>query len=169
MWHLRVTLPASMLPPTLDEIPVFLMEARRTLHLSQEQLGQIMGLSKRTIIRMEQGRSTPIPSQYERVARVLYPKDAALAGHYAAAAGTTLEAMGLVTAAPAPDPAASKPMADSIVCVAAEAMDASPRAVRPALVAAFERMRSLGIGVDAVLLGLGADNRQGARSAKKSD
>jgi hypothetical protein len=48
-------------------------------------------------------------------------------------------------------------------------MDASPRAVRPALVAAFERMKALGIGVETVLQGLAGENRQGARSARKSD
>jgi hypothetical protein len=168
---------------TLDEIPVFLMEARRTLRLSQQDLGNIMGLSKRTIIRMEQGRSSPIPLQYERVARALFPVNPALAEHYAGAAATTLVEMGLVAPAPPPapatpppaagppplDPAASRSMADSIVCVAAEAMDASPRAVRPALLAAFERMKALGMGVETVLHGLAADNRQGARAARKTD
>ena len=168
---------------TLDEIPVFLMEARRTLRLSQQDLGDIMGLSKRTIIRMEQGRSSPIPSQYASVARALYPVDPALAEHYAGAAGTTLEAMGLVAPSPPPavptppppsaqvasDPATSRSMVDSIVCVAAEAMDASPRAVRPALLAAFERMKTLGLGVETVLQGLGTENRQGARAVRKSD
>ena len=168
---------------TLDEIPVFLMEARRTLHLSQQQLGDIMHLSKRTIIRMEQGRSSPIPPQYERVARALFPVNPALAEHYAGAAGTTLVAMGLVAPPPPPapatpppaagpsplDPAASRSMADSIVCVAAEAMDASPRAVRPALLAAFERMKTLGMGVETVLQGLAAESRQAAKAAKRSD
>lgn len=166
---------------TLEEVPVFLMEARRTLQLSQQQLGDIMGLSKRTIIRMEQGRSTPLPSQYVMVARALCPVNQALAEHYAAAAGTTLVALGLVAPPPPPappspppspmsvDPAMSRSLADSVVCVAAEAMDASPRAVRPALLAAFERMKALGMGVETVLQGLAADNRAGPKSARKSD
>ena len=167
-WHHCVTTRASHAALHLEEVPVFLMEARRTLHLSQQQLGDIMGLSKRTIIRMEQGRSTPLPSQYVMVARALCPVNQALAEHYAAAAGTTLVGAGSrgtsARAHPAfasPFPAVRRPghvqsLADSVVCVAAEAMDASPRAVRPALLAAFERMKALGMGV--------RDGAAGARS-----
>jgi hypothetical protein len=39
---------------------------------------------------------------------------------------------------------------DSIVCAAAEAVAATPQAMRPALLAAFERAASLGLEIDAV-------------------
>jgi hypothetical protein len=54
--------------------------------------------------------------------------------------------------APAAQPAASPPhLADSIVCAAAEALDASPRTMRPALRAALERMVALGMTAGEVL------------------
>ena len=39
---------------------------------------------------------------------------------------------------------------DAIVCAAAEAIDVTPKAIRPALLAAFRRARVIGLGVDAV-------------------
>ena len=41
-------------------------------------------------------------------------------------------------------------LAHGVVCVAAEAMDLSPRALRPALFAAFKHARELGLTMDAM-------------------
>jgi hypothetical protein len=84
--------------------------------------------------------------------------NASFAAEIAIGADTTLEALGIVRppppAAPPPLPAPPQPalgsVVDSIVCAAAEAVDLSPGAIRPALVAAFARARELGLGVEAV-------------------
>ncbi len=50
-----------------------------------------------------------------------------------------------------PAPAPSSPAAaDSVVCAAADAMNLPPRALRPALLAAFKRAHTLGLSVEAV-------------------
>ncbi|MDP9001553.1 MAG: hypothetical protein M3O46_15745, partial [Myxococcota bacterium] len=43
---------------------------------------------------------------------------------------------------------------DAVVCAAAEALDVSPRAVRPALLAAFARASELGLTLERSLEGL---------------
>ncbi len=74
---------------------------------------------------------------------MVLPHDASLAKALARAAGGTLEELGLVAPAPPvapPPPKSPVPLArrvDSVVCAAADALDAAPRAVRPAVLAAF--------------------------------
>ena len=41
-------------------------------------------------------------------------------------------------------------LVDSIVCAAAESIDGSPRAIRPAVKAAFDRAAALGLGLELV-------------------
>jgi hypothetical protein len=123
-----------------------------------------MGVSRRTGQRWETGRSDPSPNQIRKLAGMVYPADPDLAAQLAAAAGTTLVALGLVKPpappppppAPAPPPPPVEDVVDSIVCAAADAMSVLPRDVRPALLAAFTRARRLGIGIEAVEKALGA-------------
>jgi hypothetical protein len=138
--------------------------ARRALSVgSQGDFGELMGSSRRTGQRWETGRAEPTPGQVCKMAGMVYPTDPDLAAQLAAAAGTTLVALGLVKppAPPPPPPAPLPPpppvedVVDSIVCAAADAMSVLPRDVRPALLAAFTRARRLGIGIDAVEKALG--------------
>jgi hypothetical protein len=48
----------------------------------------------------------------------------------------------------------SKHLADSVLCAAAEAMQASPHAMRPAFAAGLHRMIELGLGAEEVLRAL---------------
>jgi DNA-binding transcriptional MerR regulator len=54
------------------------------------------------------------------------------------------------TAGTAKSPSALRDAADALVCVAAEALNMSPRALRPALVAVFARMREAGVTADEI-------------------
>ncbi|HEY3819722.1 MAG TPA: hypothetical protein VGL81_21285 [Polyangiaceae bacterium] len=121
-----------------------------TQHLlagSQQKLGNIVGVNRRTVWRWQAGKARPTNAALGTFARLVHPKDPALAAALAAAAGQDLVSLGIVPPPPVdpPPPAVPPPLApvqirllvDAIVCAAAEALDVSPRAVRPALFAAF--------------------------------
>jgi hypothetical protein len=86
----------------------------------------------------------------------VHPHDPALAARIVAARGATLEDAGIVAAkppAPAPAPPSPAPppyLVEVVVCAAAEALDVSPRVVRPALLAAFKSAHAVGLDVEAV-------------------
>ncbi len=128
------------------------LEAQRVLALSQEQLANHFGSSKRTMQRLTAGKSMVYPQYLTTLAGHVHPRDPALAAELAAAAGKTLQGLGIVKAQPpAPPPPPPMPRhlaADAVVCVAAEGMNVSPVAVRGALLAAFRRARELGLSCE---------------------
>ena len=135
-------------------------KVRWTLGITQAELGKLIGCSGRTIQRYE--GSSPLLSvdQCRAIALALHPKDAALARTFARHGRTTLEELGLVKPPPPPPPAPPLPpppppiarehLVDSVVCAAAEAMNTAPQLARPAVMAAFERARALGLAIDEV-------------------
>jgi hypothetical protein len=147
-----------------------ILQARRALGVgSQGDFGVMMGSSRRSGQRWETGKAYPSGDQVAAMARLVYPHDADLAAQLAAAAGTTLLALGLVSPAPAPPlPSPAAPPApavedivDAIVCAASDAMNALPREVRPALLAAFSRARRLGLSIEVIERALGASKAEG--------
>jgi hypothetical protein len=77
----------------------------------------------------------------------VYGVDPALGRKIAETAGTTLEALGLVAPRPRPSP---ERLVDSVVCAAADVLGLAPRDTRPALLAAFSRVRELDLDVATV-------------------
>ena len=136
---------------------------QRALRLNQRELAEFMGVSSRTIIRYYQHSGSFTVGQYEKAARAVYPYDVQLARTLAAHASKTLVDLGLERPPVIPSPSTALPtgptkatpspahLADSIVCVAAEAMQAAPQATRPAVLAAFERAVALGMTAEDVL------------------
>jgi hypothetical protein len=61
---------------------------------------------------------------------------------------------------------------EAVVCAAADAMDESPRRVRPALLAALQRARRMGLTVEAMERALGGEGdgeaKTGAARARKA-
>lgn len=123
-----------------------LVLAQRALGMTQEEFGALIGVSRRTIIRW-QPNAQPIDSQMHTIARAVYPRDPDLAAQFAAGTGTTLEALGIVEAAPSLH---TSHLVDSIVCAAAEAAGTPPQAIRPALLAALDRAAAVGLTADQV-------------------
>jgi len=159
----------TMAPPapatasvTPDQVLALLHAARRELIVSQRELADICGLERRSVMKWQQGRTVPMPWNWQAMAKAVYPRNAPVAAQLAAAGGTTLFALGLQAspAAVGAQPGAQAQavsathLVDSVVCAAAETMQVSPHAIRPALVAAFQRAIALGLGTDAVLGGL---------------
>ncbi len=120
--------------------------ARRALGGTQRELAGLLGVSTRSIIRWQDQPGPLSVEQWSALARATHPKDREVARALAALAGQTLESLGLErpTAPPRPSPS-PRDLADSIVCAAAEAVGATPQAMRPALVAAFVRACAVGL------------------------
>lgn len=152
---------------------VLLMEARRSLGLSREKFGELLGYSKRTVARWEVGRSSLWAQGMHQLAGHVHPLDAQLAQEIAMAGGATLEQLGIVRppAAPAPPPPlAGYVLVDAIVCVAADALKAVPETVRLALLASFRRARELRMTVEDVEAALaGPPPARGKAAAKATE
>ncbi len=138
--------------------------ARRAMRTSQKDLAAALGASERSGQRWAAGGFSTF--YLPRLARLVYPHDEALAREIAEAAGGTLESLGIVVPPP-PAPQGPPPppagIVDAVVCAAAEAIDLTPKAVRPAVLAAFTRAQELGLGIDFVRATLGA-NKTGKKA-----
>ena len=141
------------------QVHLLFHRARAALHLTQVDLAEALGASRRTGQRWDADKSYPSNAQLRDLAKRVHPVDPKLASEIAASMDTTVETLGLVppppapSAQPSPPPLPAPPVAsvvDSLVCAAAEAMDIVPRAVRPALLAAFTRARELQLTFEAV-------------------
>jgi len=153
---MRQLTPMPHIVPGPDMIRL-VTQSQIALGLSQEKLGRLLTASRRTISRWASRQSRPSLRQLQLLARAVYPKDAALAAALAAETGQTLESLGLVQPAPAiataPTPPArpyppTRLIVESVVCAAAETMQATPTAVREVLRAAFARAQALGLSVE---------------------
>jgi hypothetical protein len=143
-----------MAPPSGESLTALVILAMNVLGESQEAFGERLGVSRRTVSRW-MGRSVMSldAGACDALARAVYPHDPALAARLVATRGATLEDAGIVSppAPVAPPPPAPPPyLVDVVVCAAAEALDASPRVVRPALLAALKRARAVGLDMDAM-------------------
>ena len=161
-----------------DDVSGTLCKVQSTLVMSQRQLGELLGCSRRTIIRYVQHGARLTADQWIAMARACHPRDPALAAVLAEQAGQTLVSLGLERPPPPPPPPpapvrpapSSKHLVDSIVCAAAEAMQTTPQAMRPALVAAFERALAVGMSADEVLAAMtaGAQVTKGSKGKTPS-
>jgi transcriptional regulator with XRE-family HTH domain len=160
---------------------IVLRDARLTLGKSQRALGAEHGVAGRTVMRWEQGRSRPSRTKLGNLMARVQPDDPHLAQELQAsfaeleialglATSNTVQPVAMPTLAPTailgatptlgvpagPGPRASTMLTprlavESVVYAVAEALDASPRTARTAVLAAFTRASSLALGVDVVL------------------
>lgn len=153
--------------------PALIVQAQSALVMSQEQLGRKLGVSRRTITRWMNEQSYPKPEEWADLARLVYPRDRALAERIASGLKETLVTLG-IEAPPAPPPPPPPPppprayppsrdLVDSVVCAAAEAIAVTPQTIRPALVAAFSRFVSVGLSLEEMRAGLAAVTRESAK------
>jgi hypothetical protein len=141
-----------------------LFEAQRALSLNAQQLADLVGSSKRTVERWSGGHGAPYPDHVTRLAAAVYPHDPDIARRLAAFLGSSLEGLGIerpppppAAPPPPPPPVVSPPsplmplLVQSVVAAAAEALDVSPRAVRPAVLAAVDCAKAAGLSLDDML------------------
>lgn len=158
--------------------PALIVHAQTALGTSQEELGKKLGVSRRTMTRWMRSESYPSPLEWANLARLVYPRNRALAEQIASGLKETLVTLGIE--APAPPPPLPPPpppprlppvgdLVDSIVCAAADAIAFTPRAVRPALVAAFDRYASLGLSLDQVRAELRSVTQKDAKRPREQE
>lgn len=166
----------AMIPePTMDSRQL-MARVRLALGRSQRSLGELVGVSRRTVIRWEQRGAILGPRVWEILARECYPRDRNLAAQCAAYARQTLQSLGLERPAPPPPPAppprpppSPAHMGDSVVCAAAEAMQLTPQAMRPGVVAALERIVALAMTAEEALAAMSpAKTEKTAKGGKAS-
>jgi transcriptional regulator with XRE-family HTH domain len=119
---------------------------RLALGMTHKQLGQALRTSHRTAERWAAGRSTPGVEQVAELARLVFPKNRALAAELAAASSESLVSLGLVVEPKAPAIPRSV-LFEAVVSAAAEAAQVRPGAARAGLAAAFARAEELGVSV----------------------
>jgi len=130
-----------------------LVLAGRALGMSQEKLGELLGVSRRTMTRWTSRGTTLARDDATTLARALHDAGhAELAERAAATCRQTLASLGMAPQVVAEPP--SPKLVEIVVCAAAEALDASPRTVRPMLRAAFGEADVLGLSVQDVVQGL---------------
>ena len=134
-----------------------LVRARMKLGHTQQEMADAVGSSLRTVSRWEGKQAHPSAAQLHTIAALLHPLDANLAHDAAVAAGTTLEALGIVKPPPPPAPPPPPPQAppppplplarlvDAVVCAVATALegtDGAPVSMASARAAAAAALRS---------------------------
>jgi len=124
-----------------------LLKCRLALKLTQEELGDLLGKSKRTIQRWEDHGTILLPSDAEALARALQPVEPDLATQIVAFGAETAELIG----APPPHLVDG---ADAVVAAAARAMKVAPESIHSGVVAAFEQAAETGLTVREILAGL---------------
>jgi hypothetical protein len=163
--------------PTNRDIHDYIFACELALGVGHAGLAPLLGVSQRTLERWSGGVQAPMGLQLADLARCVHAKDPALAAEIAAASGQTLASLGIVAAVRAPTPTATPTptptqLVDLVVCATAEAMDVSPRVVRPFLRTAFARARELGLDVATVDTALApvasASSKSGATKATSS-
>lgn len=129
------------------------------LQLTQKEFGDLFGKTKRTVQRWERHGALLFPDDVEPLVRALRPIRPDLADQVTEAARKTAGRIGLAPSASASG-ASIEERIDLVVRAAADAIGATPEAVRPAVGAAFARARDVGLDVKAVVDSLaGLDRR----------
>jgi transcriptional regulator with XRE-family HTH domain len=119
---------------------------RLALGMTHKQFGEALRSSQRTAERWAEGRSTPSVEHVKTLARLVFPKNRALATELAAACSESLVSLGLVAEPKAPAIPRSV-LFEAVVSAAAEAAQVHPGAARAGLAAAFARAAELGVSV----------------------
>ena len=147
----------------VDWLELFAL-GHRKLGCTAVELAARLGVSPRTISRWYAGQTSPGPVSVHDLAHIVHEEDPALArrlwepaASYLRQASLPSRPLSAVAAAPAspsallrpPDTRASRSdLADLVVVAACDALDAAPRTIRPAILAAVRRARALGLTLD---------------------
>ena len=126
-----------------------LVHCQIALGLTQEQFGELLGITRRTVQRWQQRGFEPMAFQAEALAQALRPVRPDLAEQV-----LELARMAALRAGATPARPATAEVIDAILQAAAGAGGTSPEAIRPAVTAAFLEAAEAGVDVSAVVAGL---------------
>ena len=126
-----------------DDMAELLVRSQLAIGKIQTTFAEFLGVSDRTMRRWQDGGTRLTLAMLLTLAGAVYPKDPALAARLAAAHGYTLEELGIGLP---PD----QLLAYAITSAAAEVVGVTPRDMRPALAAAFDKARAAGLTMEAL-------------------
>lgn len=155
----------------MDTAMHYLVMGHRALRIPGTELAKLLGVTPKTVYRWYGNRSSVTALTVGDLAPHVYPHDAALAERMHAYAARDLAKSGLrpppplprpppppapqaVAPVPAASPTAMAPRglrAEGVIHAVCKALDVGPRAVRPAVYAAFRRAKELELTVDDVV------------------
>jgi hypothetical protein len=155
------TTPIRRLLMGTKALGALIIQAKGALAMTDEQLGDAVGAARKTVGRWCAGVTAPAGPAVLELARLVQPKDAALALSLVRAVNAHLQSIGAGAYAvpeqpfvPVDKTKVDVHKVDAVVCAACDAADASPKVIRRALQAAFERAKTLGLDVEALSLAL---------------
>ena len=126
-----------------EDMGELLVRSQDALRMIGTTFAKFLGISDRTLRRWVDGGVHLIPETLVTLVAAVHAKDPALAARIAAAHGQTLAELGLGLS---PD----QTLAAAVVRAAADVAEVSPRAMRPALAAALEQARAVGLTMEAL-------------------
>ncbi len=126
------------------------VECQMALQLTQEELGKLVGRTKRTMQRWQDKGSSLLPSEARMLADALRSVRPDLAERVLELGRESAATIGLAPPVAPPGPE----VIEAIVRAAAEAAGASPDAMRSAIAAAFSKAEELGAEVRGIASGL---------------
>jgi hypothetical protein len=129
----------------------FMVRGQIAARMSNGELASLLGVSRRTIIRWTAGGPYMTEAQWAALVGAVHARDASAAASMAAELGESLVSLGIEAPPPPPVPTLDpQELMERVLYAAASAAGLSPQAVKPAVLAAFDRAASLGAGVDDV-------------------
>ncbi len=140
--------------------------------MSQKDFGYAVGSSHRSAVRWDAGQSTPGEHELRKLAGLLYPNERDLAVEVSAAAGETLESLGLEAPPPLPPPPPPAPvvrpedLVEIVVLTAVEQTGATPADARRWLHAVFKRALDIGLTTEVTEKALRPAAQGAPRSAR---
>jgi hypothetical protein len=133
-----------------NDLAELLVHSQMALQLTQQQLADLLGVSKRTVQRWQDRGGSLLPVHAERLASAVRSMRPDLAEKAMALGQAQAATLGV----PGPAVPASVEAITSILEAAGEAAGLSSDAVRAAVTAAFEHADAEGLDVAAVIAGL---------------
>jgi DNA-binding XRE family transcriptional regulator len=138
--------------------------AQHETETTQYELGEKLGVSRRTIIRWGRNATSPAPFQVQQLADLVRATgnddlaDALLEAANLPIPEPPVQVVEAPSPAPSPEPVGPPPqhLMDAVIYAAADAADLAPRKTRLALRAALLRARELGVTAEAMVEALGA-------------
>ncbi len=143
----------------MRDLALIITDARRAAHAwTAPQLAGLLGCSVRTVHRNARTGGLVYAHDHHALIAAVHPNDPVLAAEYAAAVGTSLEALGLGRT-PRSAAETTPEHADLVTYAAADVLDLPPKRVRQAVAAAFAKAQELRVPVEGLVPHLAAKGK----------
>ena len=144
-----------------DQKRALLEQSRIAMGWNQRELGEALGVSTRTVQRLQGARADISADNVATLAKHVHPRNRDLAAQLVAMLLQTLVGPGLeaplspaaplqaaAAPSPAPRPIAHTDLVDAIVCSIADASNVAPKMVRPTVLLTLRRALKVGLDLE---------------------